>query len=160
MMMEPFHEKFLEIAEKETRCVIIPPGRSLPTGEYFFTESYCNNSSCDCRRAFINILHKENIVAAIGYGWEDLKFYEDWIGEKSLAKDVKGPILELGVSQSQYAEELLILFKKVMLDDIVFIERLKRHYEMFRSSNKNKKIGRNEPCPCGSGIKYKKCCLE
>jgi preprotein translocase subunit SecA len=21
-----------------------------------------------------------------------------------------------------------------------------------------KKIGRNEPCPCGSGKKYKKCC--
>lgn len=24
---------------------------------------------------------------------------------------------------------------------------------------KNIKIGRNEPCPCGSGLKYKKCCL-
>ena len=23
-----------------------------------------------------------------------------------------------------------------------------------------KKIGRNEPCPCGSGKKYKKCCLK
>ena len=23
-----------------------------------------------------------------------------------------------------------------------------------------KKIGRNEPCPCGSGKKYKKCCLN
>ena len=23
---------------------------------------------------------------------------------------------------------------------------------------KPKKVGRNEPCPCGSGIKYKKCC--
>ena len=23
----------------------------------------------------------------------------------------------------------------------------------------NKKIGRNDPCPCGSGKKYKKCCL-
>ncbi len=22
------------------------------------------------------------------------------------------------------------------------------------------KIGRNEPCPCGSGIKYKRCCLR
>lgn len=22
------------------------------------------------------------------------------------------------------------------------------------------KIGRNEPCPCGSGKKYKKCCLK
>jgi len=25
---------------------------------------------------------------------------------------------------------------------------------------KGKKIGRNEPCPCGSGKKYKKCCLK
>lgn len=21
-------------------------------------------------------------------------------------------------------------------------------------------IGRNEPCPCGSGVKFKKCCIE
>ena len=25
--------------------------------------------------------------------------------------------------------------------------------------NKTNKIGRNDPCPCGSGLKYKKCCL-
>ncbi|MDG2764764.1 SEC-C metal-binding domain-containing protein [Vibrio parahaemolyticus] len=24
--------------------------------------------------------------------------------------------------------------------------------------NKTKKVGRNDPCPCGSGKKYKKCC--
>ncbi|MCA6071111.1 MAG: SEC-C domain-containing protein [Endomicrobium sp.] len=30
---------------------------------------------------------------------------------------------------------------------------------MFNSSNQNlNKIGRNDPCPCGSGEKYKKCC--
>jgi preprotein translocase subunit SecA len=23
---------------------------------------------------------------------------------------------------------------------------------------KGKKVGRNEPCPCGSGLKYKNCC--
>jgi hypothetical protein len=27
------------------------------------------------------------------------------------------------------------------------------------SERKRKKIGRNDPCPCGSGKKYKKCCL-
>lgn len=27
------------------------------------------------------------------------------------------------------------------------------------SPNRKRKIGRNEPCPCGSGIKYKKCCI-
>ncbi|MCI5179891.1 MAG: hypothetical protein D3915_10820 [Candidatus Electrothrix sp. AU1_5] len=27
-------------------------------------------------------------------------------------------------------------------------------------SKSGKKIGRNEPCPCGSRKKYKKCCLN
>ena len=27
-----------------------------------------------------------------------------------------------------------------------------------RTIVKDKKIGRNDPCPCGSGKKYKKCC--
>ena len=27
-----------------------------------------------------------------------------------------------------------------------------------RTNHKNKKIGRNDPCPCGSGKKYKRCC--
>jgi preprotein translocase subunit SecA len=31
--------------------------------------------------------------------------------------------------------------------------------ERFLVSGKSKKIGRNDPCPCGSGKKYKKCCL-
>jgi len=25
---------------------------------------------------------------------------------------------------------------------------------------KDDKIGRNEPCPCGSNLKYKNCCLK
>jgi len=28
------------------------------------------------------------------------------------------------------------------------------------SEMKKEKVGRNEPCPCGSGKKYKKCCLK
>lgn len=159
MMMEPFHERFLDIAEKEMRCVIIPSERKLPAGEYFMTESYCNDNSCDCRRVFINVLHGDKIIATIGYGWEEVIFYEKWMGDKSLAKEVKGPILEIGGFQSEHSEELLKLFKEIMVKDSIFIERLKRHYELFKSSKKNK-IGRNEPCPCGSGKKYKKCCLK
>ena len=26
--------------------------------------------------------------------------------------------------------------------------------------NPNRDVGRNDPCPCGSGKKFKKCCLE
>jgi uncharacterized protein YecA (UPF0149 family) len=28
------------------------------------------------------------------------------------------------------------------------------------SVNTEPKIGRNDPCPCGSGKKYKKCCMN
>jgi len=31
---------------------------------------------------------------------------------------------------------------------------------LMRGRNRAKKIGRNDPCPCGSGRKYKKCCLN
>tara|TARA_R110000868_G_scaffold76573_2_gene220073 strand:- start:14373 stop:14930 length:558 start_codon:yes stop_codon:yes gene_type:complete len=30
----------------------------------------------------------------------------------------------------------------------------------FVNVERGRKIGRNEPCPCGSGLRYKKCCIE
>jgi preprotein translocase subunit SecA len=30
---------------------------------------------------------------------------------------------------------------------------------IFRQASQTEKIGRNDPCPCGSGKKYKKCCM-
>ena len=35
---------------------------------------------------------------------------------------------------------------------------IKKEYNKTRTIVKPKKIGRNDPCPCGSGKKYKKCC--
>ncbi len=36
---------------------------------------------------------------------------------------------------------------------------IKKSYNRSKIVVKDKKIGRNEPCPCGSGKKYKQCCL-
>lgn len=38
------------------------------------------------------------------------------------------------------------------------IEQITRDYKNSRTIVKEKKIGRNQPCPCGSGKKYKHCC--
>ncbi len=133
MMMEPFYERFPDIAEKETRCLIVMNEESgLPKGEYFLIESYCNRPNCDCRRVFINISSKDMIQATIGYGWESIEFYEQWMGGKELVKDVKGPILELTGQQTAYSKTLLELFEKLILTDALLIERLKRHYSMFK----------------------------
>lgn len=45
-------------------------------------------------------------------------------------------------------------------DEILSEEKRKEIAKEYRESKivRVKKIGRNEPCPCGSGKKYKKCC--
>ncbi len=40
--------------------------------------------------------------------------------------------------------------------DRVFVD-MKQRTPLTKWARKNK-TGRNQPCPCGSGIKYKKCC--
>lgn len=53
------------------------------------------------------------------------------------------------------------LYELPMWDDLLSAERRKELYKEQKASGtirKEKKIGRNEPCPCGSGKKYKKCC--
>ncbi|EYE88233.1 hypothetical protein Q428_09045 [Fervidicella metallireducens AeB] len=46
-------------------------------------------------------------------------------------------------------------------DDILTVEKrkeIKKQYNATKTIVKEDKTGRNEPCPCGSGKKYKKCC--
>ena len=46
--------------------------------------------------------------------------------------------------------------------DKVYFEKHGIPYDLpFNIGNtlQRKKIGRNDPCPCGSGKKYKKCCI-
>ena len=46
-------------------------------------------------------------------------------------------------------------------DALIDADRRKELYKEQKLSTtvvKDKKIGRNDPCPCGSGLKYKKCC--
>lgn len=53
------------------------------------------------------------------------------------------------------------LYELPMWDDLLTAERRKELYKEQKASGtirKEKKIGRNDPCPCGSGLKYKKCC--
>jgi len=55
------------------------------------------------------------------------------------------------------------LFKLPAWDDILTDEKrkaIKKEFMLSKTVIKEAKIGRNDPCPCGSGKKYKKCCLN
>lgn len=53
------------------------------------------------------------------------------------------------------------LYELPQWDRLLTAERRKELYRQQKSSGtivKGKKVGRNDPCPCGSGKKYKHCC--
>ncbi len=55
------------------------------------------------------------------------------------------------------------LYNLPQWDDILTVQKRKEIKKEFNKSRivvNDNKIGRNEPCPCGSGKKYKKCCLN
>jgi len=181
MPFETFHTKFPEIADRETRSITILNNPELPSDSYGLLEAYCNEEDCDCRRVFFHIMSekKNKIVAVISFGWESKKFYADWMedNDSQMIEDLIGPVLNLTSPQSKLAPKLLELVENVVLKDKKYVQRLKVHYKLFRdqvdeSFQNNEiekpngtiylppKVGRNEPCPCGSGKKYKQCCLN
>jgi len=52
--------------------------------------------------------------------------------------DLMGPVLNLTSPQSNLAPALLDLFREFLLHDTAYIERVKKHYEMFRRDIDNK----------------------
>ncbi|MFO7535317.1 MAG: SEC-C metal-binding domain-containing protein [Kiritimatiellia bacterium] len=194
-------EFFPELAEKETRTVILPEAHDgLPAGAYSFMEMFCDEKDCDCRRVFFSVeaSFRKGPEAVIAWGWESKSFYKKWLrgsGPDSDAALLQGPVLNMGSPQTALAPHLLKLFETLLLTDIGYTERVKRHYATFRKEVESReagapdggrekphrdegepafsfvapkeigpavrpgpRIGRNAPCPCGSGKKYKKCC--
>ncbi|CAG9297602.1 anaerobic sulfatase maturase [Celerinatantimonas diazotrophica] len=52
-----------------------------------------------------------------------------------------------------------LVFNRYPINDIMILKGM----NLVKSSSKKntfKPVGRNEPCPCGSGKKYKKCCMD
>ena len=79
-------------------------------------------------------------------------------------KDVLGGDVLIGmdvISQgdlavSNYDKKTVFSFRIPSVEQIDFVEQLRKG----QPARVPPKVGRNAPCPCGSGKKYKNCCLK
>ncbi len=173
MIFKRFLEFFPEIAEQETRRITLLNNPEIPDGQYAFVDSYCADKDCDCRYAYFGVFqidpgYASIYAATISYGWENLDFYLSWSQylPSGMAAEMKGARLERSQPQSRYAERFLEFFESKFLVDPAYVDRIKRHYALFKAHLGGKAIRRiykdhdkNGPCPCGSGKKLKNCCL-
>ena len=165
-----FHNLLPKIAEKETRFATIRNDEDIPDGDYAFMDVHCADKTCDCRRIFVNVIqvnpaYKQQHVATISYGWEPYAFYRHW--SKSLTnemvKEFKGPSLDAYQKQSPHAPHLLAFFKNMIATEPAYVNRLKKHYKLFKWRTgmklpKDMPFDPMIPCPCGSEKKFKFCC--
>jgi hypothetical protein len=128
-----------ELAEKETRSITVFGSNefNLPAARYYFHEMFCDEKGCDCRRAFFTVMssnHTDFAVAVIAWGWETREYYAKWLGANvpSAINELIGPVLNSASPQSKLAPAILKLFQKILLSDQAYVDRVKRHYAMFR----------------------------
>lgn len=186
MSIVSFATLFPELAERECRTLRVEqpwfetPSTDLPADDYAFREAYCVIAGCDCRRVVLTVYARrapEKIQAVIRVG----------LGAKGSAA---GPNLVPSTPQGEHAGELLSLAQEVLLADDDYVARLGRHYDLVKVAlndpddpihaclaslgvselplepqvatlvRSTAKVGRNEPCPCGTGKKFKRCCAK
>lgn len=141
MPFQQFHELFPEIGMAETRsiAVLTDDGESgLPPGDYGFCEMFCNERGCDCRRVFFYVMasFSDEPQAVIAWGWEPREFYAKWLhgdDDPAVLDELVGPCLNLGSSATELAPGILRLVCNVLLADEEYVERVKRHYWLFRA---------------------------
>jgi len=134
--------------------------------EYVVFEYYCSIHACDCQHLVAEIMTTDAAdagqtkpLAIIDYKWGD---------PKTRCK----PKLHKDSARTKTADNILDVYTQFIHTD-EYVERIKNDYQRVKELannpprddhplpyiNPTKKKGRNDPCACGSGKKYKKCCL-
>jgi hypothetical protein len=142
-------EKMVETVQKDTPIYFLP--REIQCRLYQAMEIK------DTKKAMLEI---EVIKKELGVDNYDIRFliisrYFDEGEFETAAPLVRALKTELG-NRDPYLKKIHRVIREAKQEDLFFDEMPSSNVISYKRSTP--KIGRNDPCPCGSGKKYKKCC--
>ena len=149
---------------------------------YILFDHYCKNPFCDCSSVYLEIFKSGEIkskFAVGGYTYDyqikkgKIETERNGVAESKL-RQIKEKLFETypdldtileirhSVIKGLYAKEKLRIEEKRIKQTI---RPQKKSIGRQRTGGVNREIvkrsaGRNAPCPCGSGKKYKRCCMK
>ncbi len=126
--------------------------------DYLIFDQFCLLPKCSCTDTVLGIVSVRETGEPIKLCVLTLKYAKKrWGTVESLSSSIT-----LGTIRSAIEEQNPDFYKRLNLRH----EKLKSIYQNCKLKNfspvqpiKTRKVGRNDPCPCGSGKKYKKCCF-
>ena len=138
--------------------------------EYLVTDRYCVQPHCKCKEVFLGFCAltknsvplkriKEDIVLMCHYKKENWELY----GNSQKKYDIKlFPDLCMQALKERRSDIFSILGERHDKLKTLYKQYLKdhKHNEIDPLTLVSEKISRNSNCPCGSGKKYKRCCMN
>ncbi len=79
----------------------------------------------------VKIEDKPKILGTVGFGWEDEKYYSEWVGDKEIGRQIVGSYLESGGIQTDQGKYCLDLVKN-SLRDSHYVDLIKERYRTFK----------------------------
>jgi hypothetical protein len=124
--------------------------------EYKYLEIYCKNNDCDCTEIVLHIYRDDEYLGDARYDYKQQRLTTEY--NHLINLDTLIEASELFEVKHEYVKSRFEV-ESLEREEVVIraeIEGYKKGIKNMQSA----KIGRNQPCPCGSGKKYKRCCLE
>ncbi len=131
--------------------------------DYKIVDRYCKNPECDCKQIDIQLFKTGEVEMKMNFGY-------DYEKDKTDNKKYNWVIRQL---KENYPEWQLTITLRALRVRQLYLEHILRLLELRNSKlaavdispaqktiAQKRKIGRNETCPCGSGKKYKRCCMK
>ena len=160
------------------RCPLGEYDVAIGASRYVVTERFCPNPDCDCREVHVSFLllpckpanadrhvAREEFIARMTLDGR-VRLHEVYGGRRSKAQAVLSQWRRDEMNDLEYLgwryEQIKAIGRRSLADttrrreEDLRTEFLPEEVEPFEPSDA--RVGRNSPCPCGSGKKYKKCC--
>lgn len=130
---------------------------------YLSTDLYCTDPACDCNEVIVAFIDTWGSGEDAGAAWVDVGTGEVRFEHKTDDDTLVPGLWRRFVTRHRGISVLLERQAKMKAFGKTELER-RRQAAPTGSMSKTqrragRKVGRNDPCPCGSGKKFKKCCL-
>lgn len=127
---------------------------------YMVDELYCVRTGCNCSRVSLGLWPLEEVeagkitsefpVLVLDYKAAECEIERSGCEETEFVRRLAGTIVT-GNFKSWFK-------KRHVRMKTLYRQYRQRHTESATVTNEDDKVGRNDPCPCGSGKKFKRCC--
>jgi len=136
-------------------------GFQYDSDDYFVVDYYCVDPKCSCQDAhlqFIKINHRKGTQDAFFNIVLELPTYQYTIKEMHCKPEDVENLVKYVIRN----KEMLRVLKRHCSEMKAASREIMNKYEQKPKQDQPRLVatGRNDPCPCGSGKKYKHCCLK